>query len=76
MSDNIIDIEEAHDIACKSQQKLFLHHSKPGYMMTAYYLTQKGKCCGNKCLFCPYNHQNVKNHICSKSECPYVYKKS
>ena len=31
-----------------------------GYVvLTAHYLRERGYCCGNGCLHCPYNYQNV-----------------
>jgi len=29
------------------------------YVMTAAYLLKRGYCCGNGCMHCPYNYQNV-----------------
>jgi len=29
------------------------------YVMTAAYLTKRGYCCGNGCMHCPYDYQNV-----------------
>ncbi len=29
-------------------------------VMTESYHLRRGKCCGNKCRHCPYNHENVK----------------
>jgi hypothetical protein len=31
-----------------------------GYVvLTAQYLLERGYCCGNGCLHCPYNYENV-----------------
>lgn len=30
------------------------------FVMTEKYHLKRGYCCGNKCLHCPYNHDNVK----------------
>jgi len=29
------------------------------YVMTAMYLLKRGYCCGNGCLQCPYDYENV-----------------
>ncbi|MCB0429297.1 MAG: hypothetical protein KDD54_04215 [Flavobacteriales bacterium] len=29
------------------------------YVFTAWFHLRRGKCCGNKCRHCPYNHINV-----------------
>lgn len=29
------------------------------YVFTKQYLLQRGYCCGNGCLHCPYNYKNV-----------------
>ena len=33
----------------------------PGGLLafTAAYLSERGYCCGNGCINCPYNHENV-----------------
>jgi hypothetical protein len=34
--------------------------SENGYVvLTARYLSERGYCCGNGCLHCPYNYENV-----------------
>jgi hypothetical protein len=36
------------------------YFNKEGYVvLTAAYHLQKGYCCGNGCLHCPYNYENV-----------------
>ncbi|MEQ6168157.1 MULTISPECIES: DUF5522 domain-containing protein [unclassified Ekhidna] len=35
--------------------------NKDGLMVfTEHYHLKRGYCCGNACLHCPYNHENVK----------------
>ena len=69
-----MDIEEAHDLSCQKGQKLFKHPGTGLMVMNRNYLKEKGKCCGNKCLFCPYGHAKVKNHKCSPETCPHATK--
>ena len=36
------------------------YFSEAGFMvLTEKYLLQKGDCCGNGCIHCPYNYKNV-----------------
>ena len=36
------------------------YYNKDGYMvLTARYHLERGTCCGNGCLHCPYDHVNV-----------------
>ncbi|MBN1924922.1 MAG: hypothetical protein JW798_03730 [Prolixibacteraceae bacterium] len=43
--------------------------SKQGYrIMTAKYLSQRGWCCGNGCINCPYNPRAVKGNTKLRSE--------
>lgn len=72
MSNLINDIEDAHKIACQNDESLFCH-PQTGYMvMTSKCLIKRKKCCGNSCMFCPYGHFNVPNHVCDKMKCPHV----
>ena len=66
------DIEDIHLEACRKKKPLFIHPETNLSVMTARYLSQR-ECCGNKCLFCPYKHQNVSNHECSEESCPEVW---
>ena len=35
--------------------------NKDGYVvLTSQYLLDRGYCCGNGCLHCPYNYENVE----------------
>jgi hypothetical protein len=47
--------------------------NKDGYVvLTAQYLLDRGYCCGNGCLHCPYNYENVeeprRSELLSKRE--------
>jgi hypothetical protein len=33
------------------------------YVFTAEYLIQRGYCCGNGCVHCPYNYKNVQDPV-------------
>ncbi len=70
------DLEESHEVACVNEKDTFIHPESGLMVMTAYYLKNKQqKCCGKKCLFCPYAHDNVgKNHICIPETCRYQIK--
>lgn len=36
------------------------YFNENGFMvLTEKYLLQKGECCGNGCIHCPYNYRNV-----------------
>jgi hypothetical protein len=36
------------------------YYNEEGYMvLTEAYHLQRGSCCGNGCLHCPYNYENV-----------------
>jgi Family of unknown function (DUF5522) len=42
------------------QKETDYYFNEQGFMVfTASYLLKQNKCCGNKCLHCPYNHINV-----------------
>jgi hypothetical protein len=72
-SDNDIDdIEKLNIIACKNKKFDFIHPTNSRLVMSSYSHYIRGKCCGNKCMFCVYGHENVKNHICTYKSCPYV----
>ena len=38
--------------------------NEDGYIvLTEKYHLEKGSCCGIGCLHCPYNYENVRNHV-------------
>ncbi len=42
------------------QEKTDYYFNEAGKMvLTAYYLSKRGYCCGNGCLHCPYQYKNV-----------------
>lgn len=41
--------------------ELFYTNESGMFVMTRQYLLQRGYCCGNGCLHCPYEYKNVLN---------------
>ena len=39
----------------------FYFNEDGNFVFTAEYLIQRGYCCGNGCLHCPYEYKNVVN---------------
>lgn len=37
----------------------YYFNEKGKMVLTGYYLKKRGYCCGNGCLHCPYNYENV-----------------
>lgn len=66
-----MDIEELHNLACINQEDTYIDPSTGFKVFTSHYLKKKKKCCGNKCRHCPWNHVNVKTHVCDKDQCAY-----
>jgi outer membrane usher protein FimD/PapC len=45
-----------------TQEVADYYYNEEGYLVfTEAFHLKRGKCCGNKCLHCPYDHINVKN---------------
>lgn len=65
------DIEDLHNVACGLEKSSFLHPETGFSVMTAHGLRKQKRCCGNKCLFCPFGHENVKHHTCTSNGCPF-----
>jgi hypothetical protein len=62
----IPDLEDLHKIACEKEEEMFLDPKTGYYMMTAFYLKKRGKCCGSGCKFCPYTKERVKKERVKK----------
>jgi hypothetical protein len=62
----IPDLEDLHKIACEKEEEMFLDPKTGYYMMTAFYLKKRGKCCGSGCKFCPYKKERVKKERVKK----------
>jgi hypothetical protein len=44
----------------KLKEGVDFYYNEMGYMvLTAHYHMEKGNCCGNGCLHCPFNYINV-----------------
>ncbi len=53
------DIEELHEKACLSGEKMY-KDPRSGYsVFTSLAHKERGWCCGSGCRHCPYAHQNV-----------------
>lgn len=45
----------------KIQEGLDFYYNEEGRMvLTAHYLKERGYCCGNGCLHCPYDYERVQ----------------
>jgi len=54
-----LEIEEIHNAACLKHDVRY-KDPKTGYgVFTAWYLSERQTCCGNRCRHCPYGHVNV-----------------
>eukprot|EP01135_Chromosphaera_perkinsii_P004333 Nk52_evm25s277 gene=Nk52_evmTU25s277 len=56
-------IFKAHAKAVKEGQQLYADPSTGYSVMTRATLLRRGKCCGNACRHCPYDHVNVKGQF-------------
>jgi hypothetical protein len=63
-----IDIENAHHEACLEGKKQYIDPTTGYKVFTELAHLDRGKCCGNECRHCPYDHCNVK----SKSQNPTI----
>lgn len=55
-----VEIEELHQRACDQCKSSYID-PPTGYMvLTEYAHLQRGKCCGNACRHCPFEHVNVR----------------
>lgn len=41
----------------------FYVNQEGNYVFTAQYLLQRGYCCGNGCLHCPFDYKNVVDEL-------------
>jgi hypothetical protein len=62
-SNMLISIESLHEAACRSQQTTYLDPISGYIVMTSYGHQKRGKCCGNRCRHCPYDHINVRSRV-------------
>lgn len=60
------DIEEIHQKACELKKSNYIDPVSGYTVFTEYHHLKRGKCCGNSCRHCPYNHVNVKKKLKNK----------
>lgn len=56
-----MEIEELHRAACVRGQDTYIDPATGYTVFTEVFHKRRGKCCGNACRHCPYNHVNVKS---------------
>ncbi len=44
----------AHDAACRRRQNAYIDPVTGNFVMTSWYLRERGYCCGAGCRHCPY----------------------
>lgn len=49
----------AHDRAVDEGEAGYVDPTSGLFVLTAAYLAARGRCCGNACRHCPYDHVNV-----------------
>jgi hypothetical protein len=55
-----LSIEDLHRQACADKQQSYIDPPTGYTVLTEYAHLKRGKCCGNACRHCPYDHVNVK----------------
>jgi len=50
-------------IPTTSQSEDYYFTEEGMVIFTAEFLKKRGSCCGNGCLHCPYNYDNVPEHL-------------
>jgi hypothetical protein len=56
----LLDIEGLHLAACAAGESTYIDPETGYTVLTEVAHRKRGKCCGNACRHCPYNHCNVK----------------
>lgn len=46
--------EEIHEEACENKQNYYIDPESKLKVLTKYFLTRRGWCCGSGCRHCPY----------------------
>jgi len=54
------DIEDLHRDACEQGQGTYIDPATGYTVITEFAHLKRGKCCGNACRHCPFDHVNVK----------------
>ncbi len=55
-----LSIEDLHRQACADKKQSYIDPPTGYTVLTEYAHLKRGKCCGNACRHCPYDHVNVK----------------
>ena len=59
-SSEISDIEALHEQACNNKEDGYIDPVTGYWVFSRFFHEKRGKCCGNLCRHCPYEHVNVK----------------
>jgi ATP-binding cassette subfamily B (MDR/TAP) protein 1 len=51
-------VEEMHKAACEKGMKMYEDPNTGLFVMTAFFLKSRQRCCGSGCRHCPYDKQN------------------
>jgi hypothetical protein len=54
------NIEDLHSAACVAGKDYYIDPTTGYFVFTTLCHQKRGKCCGNSCRHCPYDHVNVK----------------
>ncbi len=56
------DYEELHTQACAEGKSGYIDPKTGHLVFTALALKKTGRCCGNDCRHCPFEHENVEEN--------------
>lgn len=57
------DIEDLHEAACAQGSQTYIDPATGYTVLTEVAHLKRGKCCGNACRHCPFDHVNVKKKV-------------
>ena len=61
------DIEDLHREACELGNATYIDPATGYTVITEYAHLKRGKCCGNACRHCPFDHVNVKKKATTRN---------
>ena len=61
------DIEDLHREACELGSATYIDPATGYTVITEYAHLKRGKCCGNACRHCPFDHVNVKKKATTRN---------
>lgn len=61
------DIEDLHNTACAQGETTYIDPATGYTVLTGFAHLKRGKCCGNACRHCPFDHVNVKKKTTSRN---------